>query len=76
MNINALIEELAKEVGVGEAALKKWRQRGVSYRRREEIRELAEKRGVVIPRSAFDDFGRTVTAAPPREAEPGAECVA
>lgn len=56
--MDELIDELAKELGVPYRTRLKWRQRGVPYRRREDIRELAEARGLAIPREAFDEFGR------------------
>jgi hypothetical protein len=58
MDLDSLITECARELGVPPKTLTKWRQRGVSFRRREDIRELASRRGIEIPREAFDFFGR------------------
>ena len=62
MDIDKLIDQLAEEIGVPAATRKKWRQRGVPYRRRDDIRELAARRSVAIPREAFDNFGREAPA--------------
>ena len=49
-----LIDEVAKELGVTEAARKKWRQRGVPHKWRLPILRRAAARGVAIPDSAFE----------------------
>jgi hypothetical protein len=57
--MDELIDELAKELGVPYRTRLKWRQRGVSHHRREDIRDLAEKRGITISRDDFDNFGHS-----------------
>lgn len=63
MDTDAVIDGLAKELGASEAARKKWRQRGVPYRWREEIRERAAVLGIAIARESFDEFGRRASEA-------------
>lgn len=59
IDMDALVDELAAELGVAPATRKKWRQRGsVPHRMRDDLRERAMERGVAIPRSVFDAFGR------------------
>lgn len=67
MDYDALIDGVAAELKIPVTTRKKWRQRGVPYRRRDDIREIAGARGISIPREAFDAFGR---AAPPPDATP------
>lgn len=54
METHALIETLAKELGVTAVARKKWRQRGVPHRWRLPIIELAASRGVELSSNDFD----------------------
>lgn len=58
MDYDALIDGLAAELAVPAGTRAKWKQRGVPFRRRDDIREIAGARGISIPREAFDMFGR------------------
>lgn len=54
MENDDLLRELAKELGVTPAAMKKWRQRGVPHRWRLPLLRKAEERGVALPDEAFE----------------------
>lgn len=54
METDALIAGLAKDLGVKDAALKKWRQRGVPHRWRLPLLREAARRGVTLPDEAFE----------------------
>lgn len=54
MDTDALIDGLARELGVTVVARKKWRQRGVPHRWRLPIIELAAERGVELSSTDFD----------------------
>lgn len=60
MNTADLIVDLARELGVGDEALKKWKRRpyGVPHRWRLPILDKAAERGVALPREALDQFPR------------------
>lgn len=59
MDTGILIDGLAKDLGISEAARKKWRQRGVPHRWRLAILRKAAEQGVVLPDEAF---GRRIAA--------------
>ena len=53
------VDELAAEMGVHPEARRLWRKRGrVPWKHRDNLRDMAEKRGRLIPREVFDNFGR------------------
>lgn len=56
--MDLVIDQIAREIGIPAETRKKWRQRGVPYRWRENIGEIAGARGVAISRHAFARFGR------------------
>lgn len=60
---DTLILTIAEELGASASARKKWRQRGVPYRQREEIRERAAALGVKLSRDDFERFPRDKTSA-------------
>lgn len=63
MDTNALIEELAAGLGINRETIRKWRQRGIPYKRRDEIREAAERQKRIIRKEDFDSFGANRDAA-------------
>jgi hypothetical protein len=58
METDALIDSLAKDLGVTAGTRKKWRQRGVPHRWRLPIIELAANRGVELSSADFDRSAR------------------
>lgn len=58
MESAALIEQLASELGINPDTVRKWRQRGIPYYRRDELRDAAERQSRVLTRDHFEAFKR------------------
>lgn len=58
MHESQTVDSIAAELGASEVARKKWRQRGVPYRWRYEILQIARVRGLCIPEEAFEPCAR------------------
>lgn len=64
MNTDSIIASLAAELGIADATIRVWRHRGaVPHRRRDDIRDLAAARNIILRREHFDAFGGRQVAA-------------
>lgn len=62
MESSELIEQLAAQLGINRGTVRKWRQRGIPYYMREELREAAERQSRVLTRDHFDNYKRSEAA--------------
>lgn len=62
MDSAQLIEQLAANLGVNPETVRKWRQRGIPYYRRDELREAASQQNRILTREHFDRFKRSEAA--------------